>query len=221
MSEMKFKAFLFDCDGTVINTDRLIMNAWRAATDFFLPGKPVTEQDLRKHFGRTFDEAAMLLAQEFGVENYKPEEVAEAYWSYHKSHPEDIEGIFPTVEEALRALKAKGMPIGIVTSGFYETCSKELEDLGIRDLFDVIVGAGDVTKPKPDPQPALICCERLGVEPKEALLIGDSKNDIICGNKAGCITAIVSWSLCDIKNLEGLEKPNMVISDAKQLLEYV
>lgn len=218
---MNFKAFLFDCDGTIINTDRLIMNAWRAATDFMLPGKPVNEQDLRKHFGRTFDEAAMLLAQEFGVDDYNPEEVAEVYWTYHKGHPEDIDGVFPTVAEALKSLKAKGIPMGIVTSGFYETCSKELEELGVRDFFDVIVGAGDVTQPKPNAQPALICCERLGVEPKETLLIGDSKNDIACGNNAGCTTAIVSWSLCNIDNLEGVEKPDMVISDAKQLLEYI
>lgn len=218
---MKFKAFLFDCDGTIINTDRLIMNAWRAATDFMLPGKPVNEQDLRKHFGRTFDEAAMLLAQEFGVDDYNPEEVAEVYWTYHKGHPEDIDGVFPTVKGALQVLKAKGIPMGIVTSGFYETCSKELEELGIREYFDVIVGAGDVTQHKPNAQPALICCARLGVTPQEALLIGDSKNDIACGNNAGCTTAIVSWSLCNIKNLEGVEKPDMVISDAKQLLEYI
>lgn len=218
---MKFTGVLFDCDGTVLDSNPLIMNAWRRATDFFLPGKPVTDYDIRKYFGRTFDESAQLLAQEFGAENFDLTAIAEVYWNYHNNHPEDIRGVFPTVEEALRALKAKGVKLGIVTSGFNGTCSRELESLGIRDLFDAIVGADDVTESKPHPQPALICCERLGVEPREVLMVGDSKHDIACGNRAGCTTAMVSWTLCDIPTLEGIEKPDMVISDGRQLLEYV
>lgn len=221
MLTMKFKGILFDCDGTVLDSNPLIMNAWRTATDFFLPGKPVTDYDIRKYFGRTFDESAQLLAQEFGVEDYNLAEIAEVYWNYHNAHPEDINGVFPTIEEALRSLKAKGIKIGIVTSGLNATCSRELEGLGVRHLFDTIVGADDVTEGKPHPQPALICCQRLGIEPKEALLVGDSKNDIACGNRAGCTTAMVTWTLCDIDKLEGVEKPDMIIADAKQLLDYV
>lgn len=218
---MKFKGILFDCDGTVIDSYPLIMNAWRTATDFFLPGKPVTDYDIRKHFGRTFDESAVLLAQEFGVEAYNLAEIAEVYWDYHKGHPEDINGVFLTVTEALRALKLKGVKIGIVTSGLNETCSKELAGLGIRDCFDVIVGADDVTEPKPNPQPALICCQRLCLEPKEVLMVGDSKHDMACGNMAGCTTAMVGWALCDVEKLAGIEKPDLVITDANELLEYV
>lgn len=221
MDKMKFKGILFDCDGTVIDSYPLIMNAWRAATDFFLPGKPVTDYDIRKHFGRTFDEAAVLLAQEFGVKDYDLAEIAEVYWTYHKGHPEDINGVFPSVAEVLRTLKQKGAKLGIVTSGFNETCSKELASLGIRDCFDVIVGADDVTEPKPNPQPAQICCQRLGLEPKDALMVGDSKHDIACGNKAGCTTAMVGWALCDMKKLEGVEKPDLIISDVEQLIKYV
>lgn len=217
---MKFKGVLFDCDGTIIDSNPLIMNAWRTATDFFLPGKSVTDYDIQKYFGRTFDESAMLLAKEFGVDDYILAEIAEVYWRYHNSHPEDINGVFPTVTEALRSLKAKGVKIGIVTSGLNATCAKELEALGIRNLFDVIVGADDVTESKPNPQPALICCSKLGIAPQEALMIGDSKHDIACGNKAGCTTGMVDWALCDIAKLEGEEKPDMVISNANQLLDY-
>lgn len=218
---MKFKGFLFDCDGTVIDSNPLIMNAWRAATDYFLQGKPVTDYDIRKYFGRTFDESAELLAKEFGAADYKLEDIAAVYWAYHNGHPEDIKGVFPTVAEALSALKAKGAKLGIVTSGLSETCSKELEYLGIREYFDTIVGANDVTQSKPNPQPALICCERLGIEPREAMMIGDSRHDIACGNKAGCTTAMVAWTVCNIAQLEGIEKPDMIIRDAGKLCEYI
>lgn len=218
---MKFKGFLFDCDGTVLDSNPLIMNAWRTAVDFFLPGKPVTDYDIRKYFGRTFDESAQLLAQEFGVEDYDLAEIADVYWTYHKNHPEDINGVFPTVEEALDALKARGIKLGIVTSGFSDVCSRELEELGIRELFDAVVGAGEVTEGKPSPQPALICCKQLGLAPQEVLMIGDSRHDMTCGKKAGCTTAMVSWTLCDPQELEGTEKPDMLLSDARQLLDYI
>lgn len=218
---MKVKAFLFDCDGTVINTNRLVLNSWRTATNFFLPGKPVTDYDIKKYYGQPLEESATLLAEEFGVTDYDLKEIADVYWTYHGSHHCDIDGLFPTVEGALRALKEKGAKIGIVTSGLSANCSKELEGLGVRELFDAIVGADDVTEPKPSPQPALICCQKLGVAPEDAMMIGDSKHDISCGNSAGCHTAMVGWTECILENLEESQKADITLTDANQLLEYI
>lgn len=216
---MKFKAFLFDCDGTVLDTNRLIMNAWMFAAKAIVPNAEVKVEDVTKHFGRTMEEASSLIAKEYGVEHFDMKFIHDTYWSYHNGHHEEIEGVYPTVVDALKGLKAAGAKIGIVTSGEVESCLSEFKEQGIEMYFDTIVGA-EVPQSKPSAVPALVCCEKLGVDPKEAMFIGDSRHDMACGKNAGCTTVFVKWSLCDLSTFVGNEVPDMIIDDAKELLKY-
>ena len=218
---MKFKAILFDCDGTVIDTTDLVIHAWQAMGRKLLRGALLEKADVIKYFGRTLEEATILLAKERGITGYDLDYLHDVYWDYQNSHHEEIAGLYPGLKDALRELKARGIKLGIVTSGTASGVAVELSENDAEGIFDVIVGCEEVTKPKPDPEPVLMCCEKLGVDPKDALMVGDSRNDIASGNLAGCTTALVSWYECPMDNLKDYEKADFMLNTADELLSYV
>src|SRR5207249_9931970 len=76
---------------------------------------------------------------------------------------------------------------------------------GLEDAFQVIVGADEVTHPKPHPEPVLTALERLGAPATGAVFVGDSRHDVECGRAAGVKTAAVLWGPFDRSHLEDLE----------------
>jgi pyrophosphatase PpaX len=80
-----------------------------------------------------------------------------------------------------------------------------LRRAGIEDAFDVVVGADEVTHPKPHPEPVLIALQRLGAAAAGAVFIGDSRHDLECGRAAGVKTAAVLWGPFDRDHLADLE----------------
>lgn len=217
---MGIKAFLFDCDGTLLDSNPLIIKAWKHTLDNLIPDAHITTEEILSYFGITFEGTVEIYKKKYNIPNVDMDHYHNIYWDFHNGHHELIEGAFPTVEEGLKALKAHGAKLGVVTSGMHDSCYGELHDCGIADYFDVIVGA-EAGESKPSPVPALECCKKLGVDPKDAMMIGDSKADIECGNRAGCKTALVSWSSVNPSTLEGVEKPDIVIDDLSDLLSYM
>lgn len=217
----KYKAVLFDYDGTIMDTNQLIVNSWRCLAETAMPGREFAIGDLTKHFGKPLEEAVELTAQEYGIIGYTTEELCEIYRNYQAIHQEQ-RCIFPGVAEALAAIKAKGVKIGIVTSRTTDTTINGLESFGLLQYFDAIVASEDTDIHKPLPEPCLICCKKLGVEPADAVMVGDSRFDIACGNNAGADSAFVSWSFCtDPATLEGAEKPTYIINKAEELVDLV
>jgi len=80
-----------------------------------------------------------------------------------------------------------------------------LKVAGLEDAFQVIVGADDVTHPKPHPEPVLTALGRLGAPATGAVFVGDSRHDLECGRAAGVQTAAVLWGPFDRSHLEDLE----------------
>ena len=77
--------------------------------------------------------------------------------------------------------------------------------MGLEDAFAVIVGADEVTHPKPHPEPVLKALECLGAPATGAVFIGDSRHDIECGRAAGVKTAAALWGPFDRAQLQDLE----------------
>src|SRR5438034_5265942 len=87
-----------------------------------------------------------------------------------------------------------------------DVCSSDLglRVAGLEDAFSVIVGADEVTHPKPHPEPVLTALERLGAPAAGAVFVGDSRHDVECGRAAGVKTAAVLWGPFDRSHLEDL-----------------
>lgn len=95
----------------------------------------------------------------------------------------DLVKLMPGAAEAVRSLSP--IPAAIVSGGESKHIERILRDAGVNDLFETVVGYGEYTCPKPDPEPLQIACERLGVLPEASIYIGDHQVDVDASLAAG------------------------------------
>lgn len=98
--------------------------------------------------------------------------------------------VMPGASELLDAVRAEGVPVGLVTSSLKEIADAVLKSFG-RDRFDVVVTADDVSRTKPDPEPYLTAAGLLGVEPVRCVVLEDSPNGVAAATAAGCAVVAV------------------------------
>jgi len=93
--------------------------------------------------------------------------------------------LYPGVREGLDFLKSAGFKLGCVTNKAACFTEPLLQDLGIFDEFAIVVSGDTLEKKKPDPMPLLHAAEFFGIEPKNALMLGDSVSDVKAARAAG------------------------------------
>ncbi|MEK6976471.1 MAG: HAD-IA family hydrolase [Candidatus Thermoplasmatota archaeon] len=108
---------------------------------------------------------------------------------------------FPGLLPLLRDLRAQGILLATVTSKGQQETETLLFDLGLGDLFDVVVGDDDVRPLKPHPAPVLEACRLLDVAPADAIMVGDTTFDIGAAVAAGTTAVGVLWGIHDAKTL--------------------
>ena len=96
--------------------------------------------------------------------------------------------------ELLNALRSRGIGLAVATNDWEEIAADQLEILGWADLFDVVLGSDSGHGAKPEPGMVLEAARRLGVEPAEALMVGDTTHDLHAGRAAGMETVLVTGS---------------------------
>ena len=100
---------------------------------------------------------------------------------------------FPHVVETLRWLRQQGIKTTIASSRTSFSLRDLLTDMGIADLFNYILGAEDVTRAKPDPEPVLQTLRTMNIPAEHTLVVGDMGVDILMGARAGCKTVGVTY----------------------------
>ncbi len=101
--------------------------------------------------------------------------------------------LYPGVSEALAFLKTTGVHIGCVTNKASRFTLPILNDLGIRDYFEIVVCGDTLEKKKPDPMPLLHAAQQMGVDPRESLMLGDSMSDVKAARAAGFSIVCMSY----------------------------
>jgi phosphoglycolate phosphatase len=100
--------------------------------------------------------------------------------------------LYPGVRAGLDWLTAAGYPLGCVTNKAAQFTEPLLKDLGIYDYFGLVVSGDSLPRKKPDPMPLFHSAEHFGVDPHEALMVGDSVSDVKAARAAGfgivCVT---------------------------------
>ncbi|MBH0094800.1 phosphoglycolate phosphatase [Psychrobacter sp. NZS113] len=100
---------------------------------------------------------------------------------------------YPNVDSGLKQLKAAGYTLALVTNKPIRFVPKILQSFGWQDLFSEVLGGDSLLTKKPDPAPLLHVCEALNVAPEQAVMIGDSRNDILAGKNANMDTIGLSY----------------------------
>lgn len=187
MRENSYKALLFDLDGTLLNTNELIIESFLHVLGERFPGKYNREAVLPflgPPLFETFD----------GIDATLTESLIISYRTWNMEHHDRMVAPFEGVVETLRQLKKDGYKMAIVSTKRREMIDKGLQLMECGELFDTIIGFEDVTRTKPDPEPIQIALQRIGANKEDALMIGDNFHDIV-GQRAGVDTAAVAWSI--------------------------
>lgn len=127
---------------------------------------------------------------------------------------------YPDVDSGLRKLKSAGFTLALVTNKPIRFVPKILQSFGWQDLFSEVLGGDSLAQKKPDPTPLLHVCEALNVASTQAVMIGDSRNDILAGQNANMDTLGLSYGYNYGQDIRELN-PTAAFDDFAALVDYI
>ena len=191
----KYKVLLFDLDGTLCDTDEMLIQSFFALYKKYRPAKIRTREELIYFSGPPIKKTLVDEFPDYTFEEiYKAfqETSRELYLPYVKAFDNEI--------ETLKKLKEAGYLLGVVTNKGAPLTKYSLEVAHIEELFDVVISADDVNAPKPSPLGIEKALERLAIANKEEVLyIGDNDIDYETATNAGVDAMLVTWGPREIK----------------------
>ena len=127
---------------------------------------------------------------------------------------------YPNVDSGLKKLKAAGFKLALVTNKPIRFVPKILQFFGWHDIFSEVLGGDSLPTKKPDPAPLLHVCEVLNINPAQAVMIGDSRNDILAGQNANMDTLGLSYGYNYGQDIRQLN-PTEAFDDFSALVDYL
>jgi len=211
------KAFLFDFDGTLANTLPLYIKAYDKALSSI--GFSLSEQDIVK---KCFGIKEVSICRSLGVPE-KSDEFTKNYFSEVKILCKEA-ALFDGTLNFLIYLRERGIKTAIITFAYRWYIDMIIEELKIGSLIDMIVSSNDVKYPKPEPEAVLKICHSFKVNPKDCIVVGDSRSDIIMAHAAGSKSALMHPKNYDLfYSLEELKKtnPDTIIQNITELKAFL
>ncbi|WP_213805852.1 HAD family phosphatase [Granulicella sp. dw_53] len=190
-----FKAYLFDCDGTIADSMPLHYTAWKEILSDWNCTLP--EEVFYRWGGMPVVDIIATLNQEQGL-SMPVEEIARRKEQFYFNILPQLQAV-PEVLEHIHISHGQ-IPFAVVSGSTRDSVVASLEALHILDRFDTLVCAGDYTRGKPDPEPFLIAAERLGVAPQDCLVFEDTDMGIQSATAAG---------MASVKILQPWERPKV------------
>ncbi|MEK3732676.1 MULTISPECIES: pyrophosphatase PpaX [Paenibacillus] len=205
---------LFDLDGTIIDTNELIISSFIHVFEQRESG-PLTREQIIPHMGTTLEHQLQAFSGEEDVSHF-----VKAYRAFNSVHHDEMVRPFPHVNEVVERLHAHGLRLGVVTTKIRPSTMMTLEKFGLEPYMSAVVTVNDVEHPKPHPEPVLTAVEQLGCDPETTLMIGDSPVDIQSAKAAGVKAAAVAWSLKGVDKLQEYG-PDYIINDMRDLYDII
>ena len=193
----KYKVLLFDLDGTLCDSDEMLIQSFFVLYKKYRPVKIRTREELIYFSGPPIKKT---LTDEFP--DYPFEEIYEAFKVTSKELYLPYVKPFDGEIEILKKLREAGYLLGVVTNKGAPLTKYSLEVCHIEDLFDVVISADDVNAPKPSPLGIDKALERLAIADKDKVLyIGDNDIDYETATNAGVDALLVTWGPRKIKRV--------------------
>lgn len=195
MNDDRFRAVLFDMDGTLVDTLPDIAAAVNAAL-VELGLRAIEPARIATLIGngprilsrRTLEAQPALAAKD--RERFV-EPLLAGYARHYATQAGTLGRVFPGTIEGLRELSERGLKLGVVTNALQHLAETVLARFGIAQYLQLIIGGDRVAQPKPHPEPLWQACDHFQVAPQEALMVGDSINDVAAARAAGCAIVCV------------------------------
>lgn len=187
----EYGAYLFDADGTLLDTKGPILAAFEGmgrGLGVELPPREIIAGTIGLPLTR---QIRLILGDGYDAGFY--DRASAIYGDGLMADYKKTLKLFPGVLTGLRVLKERGKKLAVVTSRRILSLEAFLEVTGIDGYFDLLVTPELTERHKPDAEPALYAARELGVETGECVFIGDAVFDIECGHAAGMDTVLVAW----------------------------
>jgi pyrophosphatase PpaX len=208
------KAILFDFDGTLADTLPVCFLAFKSVFKEF-DDLEVSTEEIKEIFGPS--ETGIIREN---LRNTDYEKAIELYYKIYRDQHDNMVEKNEAIYSLVWQLKTNGYKLGIVTGKARRSLDISLENLGLNNIFDVIVTGDDVKFPKPHPEGINLALEELGLSNKEAIFLGDSDADILAGKQANVHTIGVHW-LPNFQTIEFSVQPDEVLRDISEFLPFI
>jgi len=180
-------AVVFDCDGTLVDSEPLARTAWERALAPY--GYAVTDADAEATVGLPFPRTHAYYLGRVELP------AVDAMWSEYAGELFALIDrelvVFEDAVGAARELRARGLPVGVASSSPRERLHRTLGRAGLLDAFDITVAGDEVANGKPAPDMFLLAAERLGVAPQACVAVEDSPPGVQAAVAAGMRTIAV------------------------------
>ncbi|MBI5777896.1 MAG: HAD family hydrolase [Planctomycetes bacterium] len=214
MSDTQIKGVIFDLDGTLVDSYEAIYLGFQYA--YHQMGlKPLSCDEVKNQVGYSL--------QHIFTELLGKEKVPQAVVLFRRKYEEVFKThtrLLPDVKEVLIELHTRGIKLSVATNKLGRFSRAILEHLQVGHLFSAIIGEGDVSRNKPDPEMVCLAIEKMGVLKQNAVLVGDSCIDIQTAHNADIrVYAVPSGTT----SKEDLAKacPTVVIARLSNFPDYI
>ena len=206
------KAVIFDLDGTIGDTLPLIIKAFREAIEPSI-GRSLSDEEIMETFGPSAERTILALVPEHYEEVFKS--YLHNYQTHHAEYPEPFDGI----KELMQYLKSKQLLLGLVTSKGAQGTQITLRQYGMENVFDGM-DTGVLEGPrKPEGLKAVL--SQFGIQPQEAVYVGDTATDIMVCRQVGIPVISAAWSgMAETEKLKEMN-PNFTFESVKAFSDYL
>nr|WP_295684328.1 beta-phosphoglucomutase [uncultured Lachnoclostridium sp.] len=180
------KGVIFDLDGVLVSTDELHFKAWtKLASELNINNYTKEDNKAQKGISRLESLEIVLRKGSLTYKEKEKQELAERKNNYYVEMLDSLDesAVLEDVKEALAILKSKGIKIGVGSAS--KNTPIILDKTGLAPEIDAVACGIDVTKSKPDPEVFLIAAKKLGLLPKECLVVEDSYAGVVAAKAAG------------------------------------
>lgn len=177
-----YAGYIFDCDGTLVESMPLHFRAWRHAFQAHAAPFDFDWELFTSRAGMPLEDTVVALNEQFGCA-LEPRRVVQVQRAAYRGLLDGVLPIDPVVEFA-RAV-ARSAPASVASGGHRDEVETSLKQIGIFSLFCFIVTGNEVTRGKPDPEIFLRCADAMGVKPADCLVVEDGALGIEAARRAG------------------------------------
>ncbi|MBS9338077.1 HAD-IA family hydrolase [Fructobacillus sp. M2-14] len=207
--------FIFDFDGTLANSGKTGVLATQAAFKEEGYAAP-SEEDINYYMGIPIEVSFKKMLPS-AVSESDFDRLLETFRKHYRSLEAENLVLFPRIMETLEELVSEEKKLYVVSSKHSTALLRNLETLGINQLFTKVIGSDHVEHFKPAPDGVLAVIESGHLNKDDSIMIGDAIFDLQMGKSAGVHTGAVAWGAHDVKALKS-EQPDYVFEDAKDWL---
>ena len=212
------KLILWDLDGTLVDSELDLAHSINAMLRHLKrPELPI--EVVASYIG---DGAPMLVRRALGDPQDEGfvQSALDYFMAYYREHKLDNTFVYPGILETLRAIREHGtIQMAVLTNKPINPSRGICDGLKLTEYMTNIVGGNSYPTKKPDPHGARVLLEEHGAAPTEAVMIGDSQNDVLTANNAGMYSIGVTYGLSP-ESLK-IHKPDVLIDRPAELLDVL